>query len=172
MAAAAANYQLSGPDAAENRKSLALRRGPVAGQHGARESGTRPYPARTKHRPLPRRTFSFISSPAAAHAPAGTAHFARRTPPCWLKSAYPDYPYLKVCKPEGLHDAQQNPQSAPVMNSGLGRSSSAPAQRVWRSAHSGDRVCAPRCLFDDARGRAALAHRHRHRSGLPERLIG
>ena len=35
MAATAANYQLSGSDAAENRKSLALRRAPVAGQQGA-----------------------------------------------------------------------------------------------------------------------------------------
>ena len=72
-----------------------------------------------------------------------------------------DCPHPTAVKLQECRNTQQN---------ALPRSVS--AQRVRRSAHAGDRVRAPWCLFDDARGRTALAHGQCHRrSCLLECLI-
>jgi hypothetical protein len=98
MAAEASEPELSGIGAAKNtsRADPSQTDGRAA---RCMRVGDAPRPARAKHRLLPRQTFSFISSPAAAHAPAEAAYLARPPPSC-AKQPYPDYPYIKVCKPE------------------------------------------------------------------------
>jgi hypothetical protein len=104
MAAEASEPELSGIDPPDNTRCGDPSQN--YGQAAMCASGIRAPTPRAKHRPLPRQTFSFISSSAAAHAPAEAAYLARPTPTL-AEISLSGLPIRKCLQTSRTADAQQ-----------------------------------------------------------------